>query len=108
MLDTKREDERLVDQVFHTNTSRSGTRVDLRNLRAWRLAKLISQEDLAARAGVAKTTIMRLEHQEKRQFANLVTVRKLAAGLDLSPEQLVYGEPSMSSTTADPKPNRAA
>lgn len=102
----------MVSQVLHSTPSRKGTRVDLRNLREWRLAKLMSQDELAARASVAKTTIIRLENQEKRQFANLVTVAKLATGLGISREQLAYGEPTITGVVApydaDPKDNRAA
>jgi DNA-binding XRE family transcriptional regulator len=67
------------------------TRVDLQYLRAWRLAKLLSQDELVARSGVAKSTIVKLE--TRRQRANLATVGRLAKALGIAREQLVYEAP---------------
>ncbi len=66
------------------------TRAELRHLRAWRLKKLLSQDELSQKSGVAKATIVRLE---TRQHANLATVGKLAAALGIEREQLVYEDP---------------
>lgn len=67
------------------------TRVPLPYLRAWRLAKLLSQDELYAKTGVAKSTINKLEHGSQ---ANMSTIGKLASGLDITRHQLVYEQPS--------------
>lgn len=55
-----------------------------------RLARFMSQQDLATKAGVAKTTIVGIEtgHHEPR----LSTIRKLAAALGVEPAELVVRE----------------
>jgi len=67
------------------------TRAELRHLRAWRLKKLLSQDELSQKSGVAKAAIVRLETGQ--QHANLATVGKLAAALGIKREQLVYEDP---------------
>lgn len=57
-------------------------------LRAWRERKLITQRELAKRAGVGLATIVRIEHGEA---ARISTLRKLAAALELSAEELLTG-----------------
>jgi transcriptional regulator with XRE-family HTH domain len=68
-------------------------RMPLPYLRAWRLRRGLSQHELAARAGMSKTTIVNLEGAKGR--ANFVSIRKLAAALDLSREQRLYVDPTM-------------
>jgi transcriptional regulator with XRE-family HTH domain len=69
----------------------SQTRVGLEYLRAWRVWKGYSQQELAELARVAKSTITQLELG--RATANFVTVGKLAKALNLSREQLLHETP---------------
>ena len=55
-------------------------------LREWRQRRLLTQEELAEKAGVGVTTIVRIE---AGQSARISTLRKLAAALDVTPEQLM-------------------
>ena len=60
-------------------------------LRTARLARFLSQQDLADRAGTTEATVNRLE--QDRQRARLSTIRKLAAALGVEPAELmVAGE----------------
>jgi transcriptional regulator with XRE-family HTH domain len=59
----------------------------LSQLREIRRRARMSQEELAARSGVARRTIIYLE--AGRGAVNLATVRKLASALDLEPGDLV-------------------
>jgi transcriptional regulator with XRE-family HTH domain len=70
-------------------TTKQDSHIPLTNLRAWRIARVFSQRDLAIRAGVNKMTITNLEGGRYR--ANLVTVRKLAKALDVEPSALAWG-----------------
>ena len=49
----------------------------------------MSQEQLAERSGVARDTISKLETGRRKAYP--VTVRKLAAGLDVEPRLLLGG-----------------
>lgn len=68
------------------------TVVPLPHLRAWRLAKMVSQDELSAQTGIAKATLSRLENG--KQAANLVTVGKIADALGMTRQQLAYEAPS--------------
>ena len=70
------------------------TRVPLPYLRAWRESKFVSRDELAARSGVSKSTIVRLEINGS-QGAILSTVGKLATGLGITREQLVRHNPEV-------------
>ena len=72
------------------------TRLALPNLRAWRVHSLLSQDELAKSTGVAKSTLVRLENGGQ---ANLSTTGRLAAGLGITRQQLVYQQPSESAAT---------
>ena len=61
-------------------------------LHAWRLRRGYSQQELAERASMSKTTIVNLEGAKGR--ANFVSIRKLAAALDISREDLLYHDPT--------------
>lgn len=76
---------------MNTPTNTNDRRVPLSYLRAWREAKLISQGELSERTGVAESTISKLEHGGR---ANMRTVGKLAEGLGIARQQLVYEQPS--------------
>jgi transcriptional regulator with XRE-family HTH domain len=67
------------------------TRVPLPYLRAWRLHMLLSQDELAERSGIAKTSVVRLE--KGQQGAILSTVGKLSQGLGITRQALVYEQP---------------
>ena len=55
-------------------------------LRERRLRRLLTQEELAKKAGVGVTTIVRIE---AGQGARVSTLRKLALALDVNAEQLM-------------------
>jgi transcriptional regulator with XRE-family HTH domain len=61
-------------------------------LRAWREHRALSQQDLAAAAGVARRTITAIEGGENAPRPS--TVRKLAEALRTSPERLRRPPPS--------------
>ena len=49
----------------------------------------MSQEELAARSGVARDTISKLETGQRGAYPS--TIRKLAAGLEVRPQMLIGG-----------------
>ncbi len=59
----------------------------LAKLRRTREGKFLSQEDLAKKAGVSRTTVIRLESGDVS--ATFQTTRKLAEALGVKPEELV-------------------
>ena len=63
------------------------------NLRSLRQRRLLSQEDLAKKAGVAVRTIGALESGASARY---VTMRKLAEALAVSPEELMQPEERVS------------
>ena len=63
--------------------------MDLPHLRGLRRRAVLSQEQLAERSGVARDTISKLETGRRKAYP--VTVRKLAAGLDVEPRLLMGG-----------------
>jgi DNA-binding XRE family transcriptional regulator len=60
-------------------------------LRAWRIWRGLSQQELADLSGVSKTTIVHLE--KGRATPHFVTVAKLATALNLTREQLLHTKP---------------
>jgi transcriptional regulator with XRE-family HTH domain len=56
-------------------------------LRRLREQRVLSQQDLSARSGVAITTISELEGRKRRAYPT--TIRKLAEALGVRPERLV-------------------
>jgi transcriptional regulator with XRE-family HTH domain len=64
--------------------------VDVAKLRELRRRRVLTMEELAARAGVGLNTIWRLEHGV--MGAQPRTIRKLAKALDVEPEALVKME----------------
>jgi transcriptional regulator with XRE-family HTH domain len=58
-------------------------------LRATRERAILSQSDLAKRAGVSKTTIVKAEQGTGVRF---VTIRRLADALGVAPEELLPPE----------------
>lgn len=63
--------------------------VPLPGLRRLRTLAALSQGELATKAGVQRQTINRLENGGE---AEMPTVRKLAAALDVQPRQLIEPE----------------
>lgn len=59
-------------------------------LRAWRIHFLLSQRDVAKKAGITPGTIIRLERGDR---ANYLTIGKIAKGLGISVQQLVHTNP---------------
>ena len=64
-------------------------RGELPHLRGLRRRAVPSQGHLAERSGVARETIPKLETGQRRAYS--VTVRKLAAGLEVEPRLLLGG-----------------
>ncbi len=60
------------------------------HLRAWRMHRVLNQSELATAAGVGRTTVLRGEAGHIVNFAN---IRKLAAALGITPEQLLREGP---------------
>jgi transcriptional regulator with XRE-family HTH domain len=60
------------------------------NLRKYRRARALTQEDLAEKAGVSPATIGAIERGENEP--QIRTLRKLAEALDITPDKLVLGE----------------
>ena len=69
------------------NEERTNRGVLLRNLGGLRRAKALTQRHLAECAGVSQGTVWRLENLRRGSYS--VTVRKLAAALEVRPEVLV-------------------
>lgn len=61
-------------------------------LEAWRLHNLLSQAGLAKKAGVGKNTVKRLEDGEQ---ANLLTIHKIARGLEITVDRLLNEKPNV-------------
>lgn len=70
----------------------------LPHLQQWRLRKHMTLDKLSVTTGVAKTTLVRLEHGSR---ANSMTVGKLATGLGVTPQELLGG-PSENAEEATP------
>lgn len=68
--------------------------MELPHLRDLRLRAVMSQEELARRSGVARDTISKLETGKRRAYPS--TVRKLAEGLEVEPQELLFGEANSS------------
>ena len=66
-------------------------------LREWRQRRLLTQEDLAKRAGVGVQTIIRIEGG---QGARISTLRKLAEALDVTADQLLGEDEQGNARTA--------
>jgi transcriptional regulator with XRE-family HTH domain len=69
-------------------------------LRQVRIARLLTQKELAAAAGVSFTTVSRLERGDVP--AELRTVRKLAAALGVEPAALGVGPAAAGGDEAAP------
>jgi transcriptional regulator with XRE-family HTH domain len=61
--------------------------VELPHLRSFRQRAVMSQEQLAEKSGVARDTISKLETGRRKAYP--VTIRKLAAGLEVEPRILI-------------------
>lgn len=86
-------------------TRDSSHRRPIPNLRAWRIYRLLSQDQLAKAAGVGEMTIHRLERGDN---ANELTVYKLAKGLGLSIQQLLTEAPPEQTVMDETKMDDAA
>lgn len=60
------------------------------NLLKWRLARYLTQSDLAAKAGVHKMTVLRIERGG--YIPQLRTITQLAEALSVKPEELITAE----------------
>jgi transcriptional regulator with XRE-family HTH domain len=68
------------------------TLTELPYLRAWRLAKMVSQDELVEKTGIAKATLSRLEN--RKQKATFSTIGKIADALSITRQQLAYERPT--------------
>lgn len=66
------------------------SRIPLPYLRAWRLHALMTQDDVAAAAGVGKATVVRAEAGSP---VNALTAAKIARALHITVKQLEAEEP---------------
>ncbi len=64
--------------------------VQVPRLRYWRERRALTMRELATAAGIAYTTVFRLEHGKD---AELPTVRKLAEALKVEPHELMEQAP---------------
>jgi transcriptional regulator with XRE-family HTH domain len=71
----------------------------VRDLKAWRLRATLSQEDLAEKADVSRATIVRGEAGGTLSFGN---IRKLAAALGITVDELRFGEPEEPRPKSEP------
>jgi len=77
----------------------------LPRLREVRESKLVTQAELAAKAGVSEATIVRVEHgQSMPRFS---TIRKLARALNVDPAALI-GDPIRGGAEIHTQPSRGA
>lgn len=58
-------------------------------LKEWRQRRLLTQEELAAKSDVGVNTIIRIEGG---QWPRISTLRKLAAALEVTPDELLDTE----------------
>jgi transcriptional regulator with XRE-family HTH domain len=58
----------------------------MRTFHQWRMDKLVGVNELAARSGVSKTTIINIEHG--RATPRIETIRRLSLALDVEPRQV--------------------
>jgi transcriptional regulator with XRE-family HTH domain len=59
-------------------------------LKDLRVRRALTQEELAAKAGIGKNTVNRIERNQAEP--HMSTLRKLAAALGVEPSELVKGE----------------
>ena len=64
--------------------------ISVQHLRAWRLRKLMKQGELAKRAGVGRSTVIRAEQGGSISFDS---VRALSYALGVTVEQLRFEDP---------------
>lgn len=62
----------------------------IKHLRQWRHHRLMTQAELADKAGVTKGTIIRIEAGGYMNYAN---IRAIAEALDTTPQELLAGPP---------------
>jgi transcriptional regulator with XRE-family HTH domain len=60
-------------------------------LKAWRMRKLLGQNELAAKSGLARATLARAERGD--EIVNFANIRKLAEALGISTDDLLYRSP---------------
>lgn len=64
--------------------------VQVPHLKAWRLARLMTQNELAAKSGVSRGTVI---NAENGAVINTSNVKKLAAALGIGAQRLLNEEP---------------
>jgi transcriptional regulator with XRE-family HTH domain len=78
--------------------------MDLPHLKSFRRRAVMSQEDLAAKSGVARDTISKLETGQRRAYPS--TIRKLATGLDVEPQMLLGGVEYLETEPSEDRPEK--
>ena len=71
--------------------------MEVKGLRYWRERRVLTQRELAARAGVPQSTVARIE---KRGTARQTIIRKLAEALAVDPAELLEPEPGEAEAAA--------
>src|SRR5918998_6262741 len=78
-------------KIGRSTNQRVGWReMDIPRLRQLRQQAVLSQEQLAQKSGVARDTISKLEMGYRKAYPT--TIRRLAAGLDIEPGELIAHE----------------
>jgi transcriptional regulator with XRE-family HTH domain len=78
-----------------TDAERHGLGVIGRGVRRWRLARRLSQQQLAWRTGVGQSTISRLENARMRSL-RIGTLARIIGVLEVSADFIFPGEPAPS------------
>lgn len=89
--DREQADRQEVSEDMATAMAERTRGLPLPHLKAWRQKKLLAQNELAARSGLAKSTLARAERGD--EVVNFANIRKLAEALGISTDELLHRDP---------------
>jgi transcriptional regulator with XRE-family HTH domain len=72
----------------------------MKTLREWRLERLLSIEEIAAKSGVSTKTVVQIEHG--RQLPRIRTIRRLSEALDVQPAEVEEFKAALDELGKDP------